>query len=469
MTRIVTRFAPSPTGFLHIGGVRTALFNWLFARHHQGEFRLRIEDTDRSRSTSEAIEAITEGLSWLQLDHDGPTVFQSKQINRHKQVAAQLLESNNAYPCFLTPEQLDEERQKARSENRRFQSKWRDADPSTRPDDQPFALRLKAPVSGHTIIDDEVQGSIRFSNAELDDLVLLRADGTPTYMLAVVVDDHDMGVSHIIRGDDHLVNAARQSLIYKALGWPVPVFAHIPLIHGPDGKKLSKRHGALGVDAYRDMGYLPEALLNYLLRLGWSHGDQEFFTVKQAIEKFSLSGINKGPSQLDFDKMQYVNGHFLQTVELDRLSDLFFAFAKQENGVSFNAEEKTRLRAALPHLVTRAKLLPDLVKQTAFLVEPRPIYLNNKAKKAVKPERLLLLKELYNRMQAIKNWDEASLNDLLQSFAADNQIGFGQFGPILRVAISGSNPAPDLALACELLGRKETLERIDDLLHLQVH
>jgi len=469
MTKVVTRFAPSPTGFLHIGGARTALFNWLFARHHGGDFLLRIEDTDRSRSTSDAIGAIISGLKWLGLNSDGDTIFQSKQIERHQEVAALLLKTDQAYPCFLTPEQLESAKNQARVEKRKFQSPWRDALENDRPTGQPFVVRLKTPASGNTIIKDKVQGDISFANEDLDDLVLLRADGTPTYMLAVIVDDHDMEVTHVIRGDDHLVNAARQTLLYNALGWKTPEFAHIPLIHGPDGKKLSKRHGALGVDAYKDMGYLPEALLNYLLRLGWSHGDQEFFTINEAINAFSLSGINKGPSQLDFDKMKFVNGHFMQTIEKNRLSNLFFEYVKQENGVVFDDEEKTRIKAALPFLVSRAKLLPDLMQQTLFLVEKRPLILNKKAKKAIRQDRLEFLSKLANKMHGIKEWSEPNIDDLLKSFAGENNIGFGQFGPILRSAISGSNPAPELALACALLGRKETLARIDDLLNLQLH
>lgn len=466
MTNIVTRFAPSPTGYLHIGGARTALFNWLFARHHGGQFLLRIEDTDRTRSTTAAKTAIVEGLDWLGLDFDGAPVFQSQQIKRHQQIAQELLDMGKAYRCFLSTTEQQQEKENARSQNRRFTSVWRDTPADKYPMNQPSVIRLKAPVAGVTKIDDQVQGQVEFQNQQLDDLVLLRADATPTYMLAVVVDDHDMSVTHIIRGDDHLVNAARQSMIYQALDWKKPVFAHIPLIFGPDGKKLSKRHGALGVEAYRELGYLPEAMRNYLLRLGWSDGDQEFFNDQQAIAAFSLSGINKGPSRLDFDKMAFVNSHYIACASPERLAALLFETLMQDEGIALNDAEKQVIQTALPHLSSRAKLMPDLLQQVRFLVAKRPLILNKSARKAVTAERISYLNQLVPKLTNLPNWDEANLQTTLQTFATDLDIGFGKFGPILRAAISGGNPAPDLALACSLLGRKETLGRIDDLLNI---
>ncbi|VAV96215.1 Glutamyl-tRNA synthetase [hydrothermal vent metagenome] len=464
MTKVVTRFAPSPTGYLHIGGARTALFNMLFARHHGGQFLLRIEDTDQSRSSQSATEAIISGLNWLGLQADKPPVFQSNAIQRHVEIAKQLLREGKAYPCYLSANELEQEKQQARLEKRKFQSPWRNAAPKDRPQETGFVIRLKTPVDGQTVVDDQVQGRVLFQNRELDDLVLLRADETPTYMLAVVVDDHDMGVTHVIRGDDHLVNAARQNTIYAALAWDLPVYAHIPLIHGPDGKKLSKRHGALGVEQYRDMGYLPEALLNYLLRLGWAHGDQEFFTPQQAIEAFSFDGINKGPSRLDFDKMSHVNGHYLKLADPARLAELVFEFLETENGLVPNEEEKTKIQQALPFLVSRANLLPELVQQIEFLILQRPISRNKKANKAINEERLVYLQQLSKDLAVSQGWDTEQIHIILNRFAEKNDIGFGKFGPILRAAISGGTPAPDLALACSLLGKDETLGRIDDLL-----
>src|SRR6185312_15300821 len=310
----IVRFAPSPTGFLHIGGARTALFNWLFAKHHGGTFRLRIEDTDRARSTQEAVDAIIDGMRWLELDWDGEIVFQSKQLTRHAEVARQLLAEGKAYYCFCTPQELEAMREKARAEGRsvRYDGTWRDRDPKTAPPGVPPVIRLKAPQTGETVIEDRVQGLVTVANEQLDDLIILRADGTPTYNLSVVVDDHDMAISHVIRGDDHFNNAFRQTQIYRALGWDVPVFAHVPLIHGPDGAKLSKRHGALGVDAYRDMGYLPAALRNYLLRLGWSHGDTEIISTAQAIEWFELDAVGRAPARFDFAKLANLNGHYIR-------------------------------------------------------------------------------------------------------------------------------------------------------------
>ncbi len=464
MSKIVTRFAPSPTGYLHIGGARTALFNWLFARHFGGKFLLRIEDTDRARSSSHAIEAILSGLEWLGLGPDEPAVFQSDAASRHVSVVQEMLAKGTAYQCYMSAKDMEAEKQSARQENRRFVSPWRDTKTVDHPINAPFVVRLKAPISGETVIKDAVQGRVTFQNQQLDDLILLRADQSPTYMLAVVVDDHDMEVSHVIRGDDHLVNAARQKLIYQAMDWSIPVFAHIPLIHGPDGKKLSKRHGALGVDAYQAMGYLPEAIRSYLLRLGWSHGDQEIFSHEEAISAFSLSGINKGPSRLDFEKMANINGHFLKLAKPDRLCEDVCTFMASDSGIVPDKIGKERILAGIPHLVDRAKLVPDLVNQVAFLIQNRPLSLNKNARKSITEERTQHLEKLAVSLSELEKWDTQNVHQVLQDFADHHQIGFGKFGPILRAAISGGLPAPDLALACALLGKKETLGRVDDLL-----
>ncbi|MBL4595213.1 MAG: glutamate--tRNA ligase [Robiginitomaculum sp.] len=468
MTKIVTRFAPSPTGYLHIGGARTALFNWLFARHHGGKYLVRIEDTDSARSTPEAIEAIISGLDWLGLAGDEPPIFQSNASARHVEIADELLRNGQAYPCYLTREQLEHEKQQARLQKRNFQSPWRDTKPNQCPTNLPYVVRLKTPMTGQTVIADQVQGNVTFENSVMDDLVLLRADRTPTYMLAVVVDDHDAGVTHVIRGDDHLVNAARQTLIYAGMGWALPVYAHIPLIHGPDGKKLSKRHGALGIHAYRDMGYLSQALLNYLLRLGWSHGDQEFFSMEQAINAFCLTKINKGPARLDFDKMGHVNNHYLRIADPSQLAKLLFQFMEEKTGTGLSDFEKTKIQTALPHVTARANLLSDLIGEIAFLLAKRPIELTQKASKSVREETVRFLELLVIDLRGIKTWNTEQIHASLQAFAVTNNIGFGKFGPILRAAISGGASAPDLAVACMLLGREETLGRVDDLLTSQV-
>src|SRR5271169_1926908 len=366
--QIVTRFAPSPTGFLHIGGARTALFNWLYARKRGGKMLLRIEDTDRERSTEAAIAAILDGLKWLELDHDGEVIYQFSRAARHGEVAEQLLASGQAYRCYATPEQLTAMREKARAEGRTrlYDGLWRDRDPATAPSGVKPTIRLKAPQTGETVIEDQVQGRVVWQNENLDDLVLLRGDGTPTYMLAVVVDDHDMGVTHIIRGDDHLINAARQKQIYDALGWPVPIFAHIPLIHGPDGSKLSKRHGALGIDAYRALGYLPEALRNYLVRLGWSHGDQEIFSTEEMIAAFDLPQIGRSPARFDFAKLENLNGHYIrQTGDAELLAAIDQLLPHLPDGAALAAKLTPRLReqwlTAMPSLKERAKTLLDLI------------------------------------------------------------------------------------------------------------
>src|SRR5438552_4211318 len=384
---IVTRFAPSPTGFLHIGGARTALFNWLYARGRGGKMLLRIEDTDRERSTQAAIDAILDGLTWLGIDWDGEAVYQFARSQRHREVVEELLAAGRAYRCYASPEELAQMREAARREGRTrlYDGRWRDRDPSEAPPGVKPAIRLKAPLTGETVIEDEVQGRVVWQNENLDDLVLLRSDGTPTYMLAVVVDDHDMGVTHVIRGDDHLTNAARQTQIYSALGWPVPVMAHIPLIHGPDGSKLSKRHGALGVDAYRAMGYLPAAMRNYLVRLGWSHGDQEIFTTGEMLAAFDLPAIGRSPARFDFAKLESLNGHYMRASSDAELVAAIEALLPHIAGGPKLAAKlapavKAKLIAALPGLKERAKTLVDLVESAGYLLADRPIALDDKAK-----------------------------------------------------------------------------------------
>src|ERR1700748_362083 len=377
---VVTRFAPSPTGFLHIGGARTALFNWLYARKHQGKMLLRIEDTDRQRSTKEAIDAILDGLTWLGLDWDGDVIYQFSRAARHREAAEQLLASGRAYRCYATPEELTEMREKARAEGRTrlYDGLWRDRDPSEAPHGMKPTIRLKAPQTGETVIEDQVQGRVVWPNENLDDLVLLRGDGTPTYMLAVVVDDHDMDVTHIIRGDDHLINAARQKQIYDALEWNVPSMSHIPLIHGPDGSKLSKRHGALGVDAYRAMGYLPAALRNYLVRLGWSHGDQEIFSTQEMIAAFDLSGVGRPAATFDFDKLENLNGHYISNADDQSLVTMFervldYVPDRAELKAKLNATTRAQLLQAMPHLKERAKTLIELIDASYFIFAARPL------------------------------------------------------------------------------------------------
>src|SRR5262245_408715 len=404
---IVTRFAPSPTGFLHIGGARTAVFNWLYARGRGGKMLLRIEDTDRERSTQAAIDAILDGLTWLGIDWDGDTVYQFARSQRHREVAEQLLATGSAYRCYATPEELTQMREKARSEGRSklYDGRWRDRDPAEAPPGIKPAIRLKAPLTGETVIDDQVQGRVVWQNENLDDLVLLRSDGTPTYMLAVVVDDHDMGVTHVIRGDEHLTNAPRQKHIYDALGWPVPVMAHIPLIHGPDGKKMSKRHGALGVEAYRAMGYLPAAMRNYLVRLGWSHGDQEIFSTEELIRLFDLPQIGRSPARFDFAKLDNLNGHYIrQSGDAELVVAIETMLPHVAGGAELAAKLTPALRgqleAAMPGLKERAKTLVELIDGAQFLFAERPIKLDEKAKALVTPDAQALLAALTTELEA---------------------------------------------------------------------
>lgn len=462
-SKVVTRFAPSPTGFLHIGGARTALFNWLFARHHGGTFLLRIEDTDRARSTDEAVDALLDGLSWLGLNWDGDAISQFARADRHREVAEELLAAGKAYKCYATPEDLTKMRETAKAEGRspRYDGRWRDRDPSEAPEGVAPAIRIKAPQEGKTVIRDQVQGDVTFSNTELDDMVLLRSDGTPTYMLAVVVDDHDMGITHIIRGDDHLNNAARQVQINEAMGWDIPVMAHVPLIHGSDGKKLSKRHGDLGAEDYRDMGYLPEALINYLLRLGWSHGDDEIISIKQAIEWFELSGLGKGAAQLDLVKMESLNAHYIKEMDDAEL----VAWIVANSGKNLSDEHKRRIKAITPALKDRTKLLPDLLEGIRFLLSERPIEIEPKAAKPLgKDGARDLLGALKPRLEAMDTWEHDAFDPVLRSFAEEKEVGFGKVAQPLRAALTGTTNAPGIYDVLAALGKEEVLARISDQL-----
>ena len=469
---IVTRFAPSPTGFLHIGGARTALFNWLYARHHGGRMLLRIEDTDRERSTDAAIAAIIDGLEWLGLDWDGDTVFQFARASRHAEAARSLIASGNAYYCYASKEELDEMREAARREGRpmRYDGRWRDRDPKGAPAGVKPVIRLRAPVEGETTVDDMVQGHVTWQNKDLDDLVLLRSDGVPTYMLAVVVDDHDTGVTDIIRGDDHLTNAARQTQIYRAFGWDVPRMAHLPLIHGPDGAKLSKRHGALGVDAYRAMGYLPAALRNYLVRLGWSHGDQEIFSTQEMVEVFSLKSVGRSPARFDFAKLENMNGIYIREA---KDADLVQAIERilPEVGPSRGAPAalepamRTRLVAAMPGLKERAKTLVELIEGAYYLYASRPLALDEKAKTLLTPAAQGVLAKVAPLLGALEGeWNAASLEAAVRSFAEAEGLKLGQVAQPLRAALTGRATSPGLFDVMVVLGREECLARLNDQL-----
>lgn len=459
---VVTRFAPSPTGYLHIGGARTALFNWLYARGRGGKFLLRIEDTDRARHTPEAVEAILDGLSWLGLDWDGNPVSQYENRKRHVEIAQALLVADKAYRCYLTPDELAAARDKAKAEGVRFESPWRNADPATAPD-APFAIRFKAPVEGKTEINDAIQGKVSFPNSALDDLIILRSDGGPTYNLAVVVDDHDMGVTHVIRGDDHLNNAARQQQIYEALGWPVPVFAHVPLIHGPDGAKLSKRHGALGVETYRDQGYLADGLANYLLRLGWAHGDDEFIPRDKALAWFDLTGVNKAPARLDLEKLAHINGRYVAELSDTDFVEKASPFLK-DAGVSLNDELSARLTRAAPFLKTRCATLKDIADAGAFLFLKRPLQIEGKAGKPLRKEGAGdMLNAVAAALEPAELWSSPdAIDERLQALAVEKDVGFGAIGAPTRAALTGGRPSPGLGEVLYALGPAESLARIHD-------
>jgi glutamyl-tRNA synthetase len=460
--KIVTRFAPSPTGFLHIGGARTALFNWLYSRRHEGTFRLRIEDTDRQRSTTDAIEAILDGLKWLGLDWDDEVVYQFARAERHAEVARQLLEKGLAYHCYASPEELEEMREKQRAANLpiRYDGRWRDAPTSMkRPDVRPV-VRIKAPRSGETIIRDQVQGDVRFANDVVDDFVLLRSDGTPTYMLSVVVDDHDMGVTHIIRGDDHLTNAARQRQIIDAMGWPEPVYAHLPLLHGEDGQKLSKRHGALGIHEYQHLGYLPEAMRNYLLRLGWSHGDDEIIPTPQAIAWFNLENIGRSPSRVDFKKLENLNGHYMRLEADSVLADHVVALMGRQ-GVSLADADKAKLVQAMPGLKERAKTIVELAASANYLFVRRPLPIDAAAAKILTPDARKVLAGLLASLEHA-SWTVGELEAATKAYAETAGLKLGLVAQPLRAALTGKSTSPGIFDVLFVLGREESLGRIKD-------
>ena len=459
---VVTRFAPSPTGYLHIGGARTALFNWYFAKKMGGQFRLRIEDTDRARSTDDATAAILKGMAWLGMAADDDIIYQSQNADAHVAAAHKLLDNGAVYRCYATADEVEALKTEARENNRAFRSPYRD---SSETKDEPFAVRFRVP-DGETSIRDHVQGDITWNNENFDDLVLLRADGTPTYMLAVVVDDHDMGVTHVIRGDDHLINAGRQTQLYKALGWDIPEWAHVPLIHGPDGKKLSKRHGALGVEAYEDLGYLPSGLRNYLVKLGWSHGDTEVFLDEtDLIEAFSLGGINSSPARLDFDKMDFINAQHMTAADDSALLVNATPFLENVKAGPLTEDVQTRILQAIPSLKPRAKTLIELAEQARYLMNVRPLEITGKTAKPLKREGAIeLLSALTQTLKSRKDapWTADALQALLTDFAEQREIGFGRVGQPVRAALTGGSPSPDLSIVLALLGRDEVLGRLDD-------
>ena len=461
---VVTRFAPSPTGFLHIGGARTALFNWLFARHHGGQFLLRIEDTDRARSTPEATDAIYAGMRWMGLDWDGDAVSQFARIDRHAEAANRMLENGSAYRCYATKEEIDAAREQARADKLppRFDSPWRDSAEADWPADAPYSIRLKAPRDGETVVDDRVQGSVTWANDQLDDLILLRSDGVPTYMLAVVVDDHEMGVTHVIRGDDHLTNAARQTLIYNGLGWKTPIFAHIPLIHGPDGAKLSKRHGALGVEEYEKMGYLPEAMRNYLARLSWSHGDDEFFSTEQAIEWFGLDAVGKSAARFDFDKLENLNGQHIRAATDARLTEACADRYAAREDKPMTEQHRADLLAAMPGLKERAKTTNELLDNAGYIFATRPLSFEEKAEKLLTDDARLMLGELTSHLREARDWTTGELETITKNFAEQRDVKLGKIAQPLRAVLTGRTISPGIYDVMVTLGRDETLARIGD-------
>jgi glutamyl-tRNA synthetase len=466
---IVTRFAPSPTGYLHIGGARTALFNWLYARRHGGKMLLRIEDTDRERSTEAATAAILDGLTWLGLNWDGEAISQYERAPRHREVAEELVTRGEAYYCYCSPDELTAMRELAAKEGRppRYDGRWRDRDPKEAPEGVKPVIRIKAPREGETVVHDEVQGDVRFPNKDLDDFIILRSDGNPTYMHAVVVDDHDMGVTHIIRGDDHLTNAARQTVIYKAMDWAVPSMSHIPLIHGPDGAKLSKRHGALGVEAYREMGYLPAALRNYLVRLGWSHGDDEIMTMEEMIAWFDVKDINKGAARFDFDKLAAINGHYIRHMDNDVLTQtLLDVLIHLPNGKPIldrlNDTTRVQLLAAMPGLKDRAKTLVELADGAMYLFAERPLPVDEKAALLLDDAGRTILAEVLPSLAAAPEWSAAGLDAVLRVYAEAKGMKLGKVAQPLRAALTGRSTSPGVFDVLEVLGRDESLARISD-------
>ncbi|ODR94730.1 glutamate--tRNA ligase [Methyloceanibacter stevinii] len=466
---VITRFAPSPTGYLHIGGARTALFNWLFAKAHGGKMLLRIEDTDRARSTDAAIEAILDGLRWLELDWDGEPVYQSSRAERHREAAEQLLAEGKAYRCYATPEELQAMREKARAEGGSpgYDGTWRDKDPALAPEGVAPAIRFKAPRDGETVIEDRVQGRVTFANKDLDDFVLLRSDGTPTYMLSVVVDDHDMGITHVVRGDDHLTNAARQTQLFEALGWETPIYAHVPLIHGPDGAKLSKRHGALGVEAYREMGYLPVALRNYLVRLGWSHGDAEVISTDEMISWFNLEAIGRSPARFDFTKLESLNGYYLRDMPdaeiVSHLKTLVPHLADGDELLTRIGDDGWgKLERAMPGLKERAKTLIELLDSADYLFAKRPLVPDDKAAKLLDGGGRETLAELLPDLEAVEPWSAAGIEASVRAFAERTDRKLGKVAQPLRAALTGRSTSPGIFDVLEVLGRDEALARIAD-------
>jgi len=464
---VVTRFAPSPTGYLHIGSARTALFNWAFSRHTGGKMLLRIEDTDRERSTDAAIEAIYDGLKWLGLDWDGEPLLQFGRAARHAEIAHELLERGHAYKCYCSPEELAQMREEARAAGKppRYNGYWRDRDPSEAPAGVAPVIRIKAPLTGEIVVDDHVQGKVVFKTENLDDFIILRSDGTPTYMLAVVVDDHDMGVTHIIRGDDHLTNAARQIVIYNGMDWDVPEMTHIPLIHGPDGAKLSKRHGALGVGAYRQMGYLPDAMRNYLARLGWSHGDDELFSTEQMVEWFSLEGLNKGAARFDFVKLENINGHYIRAATPQRLYDVMLSTAEE---VGRNAdvvgltENRDTVLAALPELQPRAKTVLELIDLAQFIYAARPIEVDGAAAEHLTSDSRAMIAEFADILASLDDWSVAEIDGAARAFAETKGVKLGKLAQPLRAALTGRTVSPGIFEVMILIGRSETMARLAD-------
>lgn len=467
---IVTRFAPSPTGFLHIGGARTALFNWLFAKHHGGKMLLRIEDTDRARSTQEAVDALMDGLSWLGLDWDGEPISQFSRVDRHKEIVDQMLENGTAYRCYSTPEEVDAMREKARAEGRppRYDGTWRDKGASEAPEGIDPVIRLKAPQDGETVVDDMVQGRVVIPNKDLDDFVLLRSDGTPTYMLAVVVDDHDMGITHIIRGVDHLTNAARQTLIFDANGWDVPKMAHIPLIHGPDGAKLSKRHGATGAEAYRALGYLPQAMRNYLARLGWSHGDEEIMSLEDMIKWFGMDAVGQSAARFDFKKLENLNGHYMRATDDAELLEHWKVYlAHADDGAAVlewlsDAANAQTARTALPGLKERAKTLVELTDSASYLWRQRPLENDEKAIKILTDDARAILGDLNSVLSGVADWEAEPLEVAVKAFAEDKDLKLGKVAQPLRAALTGRGTSPGIYDVLTALGRDESLARIAD-------
>lgn len=466
---VVTRFAPSPTGYLHIGGARTALFNWLYARKTGGRMLLRIEDTDRQRSTQGAIDAILDGLSWLGLDWDGEPVYQHARVERHREVVEDMLAKGLAYRCYATPEDLEKMRERAHAAGRTavYDGTWRDRDPADAPPGVAPAIRFRSPEDGKTVIEDLVNGTVRVANKDIDDLIIMRSDGTPTYNMAVVVDDHDMGVTHVVRGADHLTNMTRQAQIYEALGWPLPSFAHVPLIHGPDGAKLSKRHGALGVEAYREMGYLPAALRNYLVRLGWSHGDDEIFSTEQMTQWFDLPDIGRSPARFDFDKLEKLNAHYIRETGDPELAAMVRALLPELGGEyqlpdSDNEEKWVRFEQALPGLKERAKTLLDLIDGAGFIFDTRPLAIDDKAGGLLDDNARDVLGGLLSPLEALEYWSVETIEQTIRSYADEKELKLGKIAQPLRAALTGRTTSPGIFDVVAVLGRDEALARIRD-------